>query len=66
VVIGLGLLFMVTGFLVWWRATKWAVRAAELNCPTCDDPLVGGRGGLLTRYTLGTGICPWCHAAVWI
>jgi hypothetical protein len=38
-------MFMVTGFLAWWRATKWAIRAAGLNCPACDDPLVGGAAG---------------------
>ena len=65
VVIALGLSIPVSVSLVWWRTTRFAVRAAGLNCPTCNDPLVGGPGGSLTRHTLGTGTCPWCHAAVW-
>jgi hypothetical protein len=65
VVIVLGLLFMVTGFMAWSRTTRWAIRRAGLNCPTCHDPLVGGPGGILTRHTLENGTCPWCHAPVW-
>lgn len=64
-VFALGLGFMVTGLVARFKATPRAVRKAGLVCPTCNDPLVGGPGGTLTRHTMDTGTCPWCSAPVW-
>ena len=64
-VMGMALMFVVTGLLAFLKVTRWAIRSAGLNCPTCADPLIGGRAGVLTRQTLSTGRCPWCSAAVW-
>ena len=65
VVIGLGLAVAPAGFVAWLKGTRGAIRRAGLNCPTCNDPLVGGPGGNLSHHTLTTGTCPWCSAPVW-
>jgi hypothetical protein len=65
VMIVLGLAFAFAGTMAWVKVTKPYIRRAGLNCPTCHDPLIGGPGGHLSRHTLRTGTCPWCHAPVW-
>lgn len=65
VMIVLGLLCAFAGMAAWVKITKPYIRRAGLNCPNCHDPLMGGPGGHLSRHTLQTGTCPWCHAPVW-
>jgi len=64
-VIVAGIVFMAAGFVAFVNGWPSAIRRAGLACPTCNDPLVGGRGGFLTRHTLSTGTCPWCSAPAW-
>lgn len=63
--IALALLCVLSVVMACVKVTRPYIRSAGLNCTTCHDPLIGGPGGHLSRHTLQTGTCPWCHAPVW-
>ncbi|HET7459765.1 MAG TPA: hypothetical protein VFJ82_00900, partial [Longimicrobium sp.] len=54
-VLAAAIVFLAAGFVAFHNGWPSSIRRAGLGCPTCHDPLVGGRGGHITRHTLSTG-----------